>query len=65
MICAIRPGAKFFDDSINTLRYADRVKSIKNKATINENQQDKLIRELKEENDRLRKQLEEVSLIKP
>lgn len=63
MICAIRPGAKFFDETVNTLRYADRVKQIKNKATINENQQDKLIRELKEENDRLRRQLEEVSQI--
>jgi hypothetical protein len=26
MICAIRPGAKFFDETVNTLRYADRVK---------------------------------------
>jgi hypothetical protein len=37
MICAIRPGAKFFDETVNTLRYADRVKQIKNKAIINEN----------------------------
>ena len=65
MICAIRPGAKYFDESVNTMRYADRAKQIKNKAIINENQQDKLIRELKEENDRLRRQLEEASLIKP
>ena len=26
MICAIRPGAKYFDETVNTLRYADRVK---------------------------------------
>lgn len=38
MICAIRPGAKFFDETVNTLRYADRVKQIRNKAIINENQ---------------------------
>lgn len=37
MICAIRPGAKFFDETISTLRYADRVKQIKNKAVVNEN----------------------------
>lgn len=57
MICAIRPGAKFFDETVNTLKYADRAKQIKNAAVINENPQDKLIRELKEENERLKKQL--------
>ena len=57
MICAIRPGAKFFDETVNTLKYADRAKQIKNAAVVNENPMDKLIRELKEENDRLKKQL--------
>ena len=37
------------------LRYADRAKKIKNKAVVNENPMDKLIRELKEENERLKK----------
>lgn len=54
MICAIRPGAKFFDETVNTLKYADRAKQIKNKAVVNENPADKLIRELKEENERLK-----------
>lgn len=54
MICAIRPGAKFFEETLSTLRYADRAKQIKNKAVINEDPQDKLIRELKEENERLK-----------
>ena len=36
-------------------RYADRAKKIKNKAVVNENPMDKLIRELKEENERLKK----------
>ena len=26
MICALRPGAKYFEESISTLRYADRAK---------------------------------------
>lgn len=39
-------------------RYADRAKKIKNKAVVNENPMDKLIRELKEENDKLKKILE-------
>lgn len=58
MICAIRPGAKYFDETVSTLKYADRAKQIKNKAVVNEDPQDKLIRELKEENERLKKQLE-------
>lgn len=53
MICAIRPGAKYFDETVNTLKYADRAKQIKNKAVVNEDPQDKLIRELREENQRL------------
>ena len=40
------------------LRYADRAKQIKNKAVVNESETDKLIRMLKEENDKLRKALE-------
>lgn len=57
MICAIRPGGKYFDETVNTLKYADRAKQIKNKAVVNEDPQDKLIRELKAENDRLKKEL--------
>ena len=57
MICAVRPGAKFFDETVNTLKYADRAKQIKNKAVVNEDPQDKLIRELKAENERLKKDL--------
>lgn len=38
-------------------RYADRAKKIKNKAVVNENPVDKLIRELREENERLKKSL--------
>jgi len=37
MICAIRPGAKFFEETVSTLRYADRAKQIKNAAIVNEN----------------------------
>ena len=58
MICALRPGARFFEETNSTLRYADAAKKIKNKAVVNEDPQDKLIRELKAENDRLKKALE-------
>lgn len=36
-------------------RYADRAKQIKTKAVVNEDPTEKLLRELKEENDRLKK----------
>lgn len=57
MICAIRPGDHYFEESNNTLRYADRAKKIKNKPVVNEDPQAKLIRELKEENEKLKAQL--------
>lgn len=36
MICAIRPGHIYYEETLNTLKYADRAKKIKNKPTINE-----------------------------
>ena len=36
MICALRPGAKYFEESLSTLRYADRAKQIKCVAVVNE-----------------------------
>lgn len=47
MIAALSPADINFDETLGTLRYADRAKKIKNKAVINENPLDKLIRELK------------------
>jgi len=57
MVCAIRPGHMYYEETCNTLKYADRAKKIKNKPTINESPQDKLIRELMEENKKLKEQL--------
>ena len=55
MICAISPSASNYEESLSTLRYADRAKKIVNKAVINESAQDKVIRELREENEDLKK----------
>ena len=55
MICAISPASINYEESLSTLRYADRAKKIVNRAVVNESGQEKIIRELKEENDRLRK----------
>ncbi len=36
MICAIRPGHTYFEETCNTLKYADRAKKLRTKPTINE-----------------------------
>ena len=54
MICAVSPASVNYEESLGTLRYADRAKKIQNRAVINESVQDKMIRELKQENDRLK-----------
>lgn len=53
MIAALSPADINFDETLGTLRYADRAKQIKTKAVVNEDPTEKLIRELKEENERL------------
>jgi hypothetical protein len=57
MICSLSPASINYEETMGTLRYADRAKKIQNKACVNENPQDKLIRQLKEENERLKKEL--------
>nr|XP_039265473.1 kinesin-like protein KIF28P isoform X1 [Styela clava] len=57
MIAALSPADINYDETLSTLRYADRAKKIKNKAVVNENPMDKLIRELREENERLKASL--------
>ena len=57
MICAVSPASMNYEESLSTLRYADRAKKIVNKAVINESATDKLIRELKTENEKLKKLL--------
>lgn len=54
MIAAISPSADNFEESLSTLRYADRAKLIVNRAVVNEDPQAKLVRELREEIERLR-----------
>lgn len=61
MICAISPASMNFEESLSTLRYADRAKKIQNKAVINESPQDKLIRELKAENEKLKQMLKQMT----
>jgi len=57
MIAALSPADINYDETLGTLRYADRAKQIKNKAAVNESPTDKLIRELKEENAKMKAML--------
>ena len=54
MVAALSPASINYDETLSTLRYAWQVKAIKNNATVNESASDKLIRELREEIERLR-----------
>uniref|UniRef100_T1ISP8 Kinesin-like protein n=1 Tax=Strigamia maritima TaxID=126957 RepID=T1ISP8_STRMM len=58
MVAAISPADINYEETLSTLRYADRTKQIKTVATVNEDPTEKLIRDLKLENDRLKKMLE-------
>ncbi|KAK7495339.1 hypothetical protein BaRGS_00013521, partial [Batillaria attramentaria] len=59
MVANIGPADYNYDESISTLRYANRAKNIKNKAKINEDPKDALLRQFQKEIEDLRKQLEE------
>ncbi|XP_077998394.1 kinesin-like protein KIF28 [Glandiceps talaboti] len=58
MIAAISPADDNYEETLSTLRFANRAKEIKTRAVINESPTDKLIRELKAANERLKKQLQ-------
>lgn len=58
MICALSPSTNNYDETLSTLRYADQAKKIKLHAVVNESEQDKMIRELREENERLKNLLQ-------
>mmetsp|Transcript_5964 Transcript_5964/g.9700 ORF Transcript_5964/g.9700 Transcript_5964/m.9700 type:complete len:818 (-) Transcript_5964:262-2715(-) len=61
MICALSPASSNYEETLSTLKYADRAKKIKNNAVVNENPQGRLLRELREENEKLKKMMENLS----
>ena len=58
MIANIGPADWNYDETISTLRYANRAKNIQNKPKINEDPKDALLREYQDEISRLRAALE-------
>ena len=61
MVAAISPADYNFEETMSTLRYANRAKNIKNKPKINEDPKDAMLREYKDEITRLRELLEAAS----
>uniref|UniRef100_A0A8C1I235 Kinesin motor domain-containing protein n=1 Tax=Cyprinus carpio carpio TaxID=630221 RepID=A0A8C1I235_CYPCA len=57
MIAALSPADINYEETLSTLRYADRAKQIKCNAVINEDPNARLVRELKEEVNRLKELL--------
>jgi kinesin family protein 3/17 len=61
MFANVGPANYNYEESISTLRYASRAKSIKNKAKINEDPKDALMKQYQQEIEDLRKMLEQGS----
>ena len=57
MVACISPADNNYDETLSTLRYANRAKNIKNKPKINEDPKDALLREYKEEIEKLKAML--------
>ncbi|XP_019367543.1 PREDICTED: kinesin-like protein KIF17 isoform X2 [Gavialis gangeticus] len=54
MVACVSPADNNYDETLSTLRYANRAKNIKNKPRINEDPKDALMREYQEEIKKLR-----------
>ncbi|KAJ1536306.1 Kinesin-like protein kif3b [Nowakowskiella sp. JEL0078] len=59
MIATMSPANYNYEETLSTLRYANRAKNIKNKPKINEDPKDAMLREYQEEINRLKRQLED------
>ncbi|XP_056623275.1 kinesin-like protein KIF13B isoform X3 [Triplophysa dalaica] len=64
MVATVSPAADNFEETLSTLRYADRAKSIVNHAVVNEDPNARIIRELREEVEKLRDQLTQAESMK-
>jgi hypothetical protein len=60
MVAAVSPASINFDETLGTLRYADRAKQIKVVVAVQESPTDKLVRELKAENGKLKLMLQQM-----
>lgn len=61
MISCISPADDNYDETLSTLRYANRAKNIQNRPRINQDAKDTLLKEYQQEIERLRKMVEHQS----
>jgi uncharacterized membrane protein YukC len=59
MIAACSPASYNYDETLSTLRYAKRAKSIKNKPRVNEDPKDALLKQYEDEIKQLKEMLSE------
>nr|6A20_A Chain A, Kinesin family member 13B [Rattus norvegicus] len=64
MVATVSPAADNYDETLSTLRYADRAKHIINHAVVNEDPNARIIRDLREEVEKLREQLTKAEAMK-
>nr|XP_044987857.1 kinesin-like protein KIF13B isoform X2 [Jaculus jaculus] len=64
MVATVSPAADNYDETLSTLRYADRAKRIVNHAVVNEDPNARIIRDLREEVEKLREQLTKAEAMK-
>eukprot|EP00911_Craspedida_sp_UC1_P002809 UC1_evm1s2054 len=57
MVAAISPADNNYDETLSTLRYANRAKNIQNRAVINEDPKDAMLRQYQEEIEMLKQAL--------
>ncbi|XP_068426812.1 kinesin-like protein KIF13A isoform X7 [Clinocottus analis] len=64
MLATVSPAADNYEETLSTLRYADRAKRIVNHAVVNEDPNARIIRELREEVVKLKVQLSQAESLK-
>lgn len=62
MVATISPAADNYEETLSTLRYADRAKRIVNHAVVNEDPNARIIRELRAEVDALKEMLKHAAV---
>lgn len=62
MVATISPAADNYEETLSTLRYADRAKRIVNHAVINEDPNARIIRELRQEVEALKEMLKHATV---
>jgi len=63
MVATISPAADNYEETLSTLRYANRAKQIVNHAVVNEDPNARIIRELRQEVEALKEMLKHATAL--